>query len=1118
MSRVMLVVALLISLTVLFASETVLSNLLNANDYPFENSQYGMQRNIEEKTGHSLEIDANRVFADGTSPNRNKNVNPVLYGSIALGNSVYMGTTKIISYNQYNEKNIYYISSNGDFNIPYDTNEVLKIEFQHDSCDFENVRMTVNTSGISSNISLGSIQLRENVDRLLKVPIDYQDIQTAIDCIQNGGTVAVYQTMYPYQVDCLSWRDKHIRLVTNQAAPATLTSSTHAIRLDWEGIDNSDTIEGFIFDDCTNCNTEPDSYGLAIALENGSSPKVKNCTFSDNYLEFLSGVTPNLQLLQGAGCAVTIEGVVNQTNTPLFTNCTFIDNFAGNSYGGAAIGLLGQASFDNCVFENNQCMQNNGAASTGGAIYINSSNCPGVIKFKDCVFEDNYADGGVNDIDLIKCQDISTFIIDDCSFTRTSSAIPSATGASSIKLIKHNPDGTLLYYHNMSISMKRNVFTNYDCGIVDFYDNAGNSSLEFKNNIIDGCEDYGFYLDYYGGATTNPGYFKFTNNTFLNIDGDGLILDCGDTYEVQNNIFSNITGYGIKWGIGGNYATEELDINSCVFFANTLGNWDSNGANHTLTQNNIIELNPQLDANYVPVWSSSIKSPCINAGVPDLDGDGVLWYDEEIYDGNGNLLSDPDDRDIDLSRKDIGAKPLINNIENSVLEMHAGWNWLSLPGVDALSTGTVQIDGISYNLNQARYVFGEQVSPVNLFNIVYGYLDRILWNFTEEGSIQFNVNYWVGLTHSVTSPKGYKVRLRDYVPGTVKLEFDGFKAGSTGNSDTMIPLYAPREGQTSTTTLAGYYYRESQTIHEAIPANILQNVSCIKTQDWFAANLSYLNTQGMYGKTTWLHSSGVTGEIELRYGDAVEIVYTGTEDVSFAWEPASSGGNSNPYYVQTPTCFTYEEQKGYLPLIIEIDMDEYGEGDKPIEIAIFVNQECKGASVIKDDMVLLKAYVVDDPSLIGEELTFQLAFDNKSSKRKRISEYAVMDKEEGRFVTKSFRINNEYDFAYISLKEDDVESGAVPASVKLWSNYPNPFNPTTTIAYDTVKEGKVVLDVYNIKGQRVTTLVNETKQPGRHTVVWDGKDSSRKPVASGVYFYKLKTKDKVLTNKMMLLK
>jgi hypothetical protein len=89
----------------------------------------------------------------------------------------------------------------------------------------------------------------------------------------------------------------------------------------------------------------------------------------------------------------------------------------------------------------------------------------------------------------------------------------------------------------------------------------------------------------------------------------------------------------------------------------------------------------------------------------------------------------------------------------------------------------------------------------------------------------------------------------------------------------------------------------------------------------------------------------------------------------------------------------------------------------------------------------------------------------------------------------------------------------------LAQNYPNPFNPTTTIKYTLRDQAHVSLRVYNVAGQLVRTLVNEVQKPEAVTpIVWNGKNNAGQMVSSGVYFYKLVTKDFAQTKKMVLLK
>ncbi len=86
------------------------------------------------------------------------------------------------------------------------------------------------------------------------------------------------------------------------------------------------------------------------------------------------------------------------------------------------------------------------------------------------------------------------------------------------------------------------------------------------------------------------------------------------------------------------------------------------------------------------------------------------------------------------------------------------------------------------------------------------------------------------------------------------------------------------------------------------------------------------------------------------------------------------------------------------------------------------------------------------------------------------------------------------------------------------SNYPNPFNPETTISYNIDKASDVELTIYNIKGQKVRTLVDDQQEAGRHDIVWDGTDGKGKKVASGTYLYKVKADDQEVVNKMLMIK
>jgi thiol-disulfide isomerase/thioredoxin len=93
-----------------------------------------------------------------------------------------------------------------------------------------------------------------------------------------------------------------------------------------------------------------------------------------------------------------------------------------------------------------------------------------------------------------------------------------------------------------------------------------------------------------------------------------------------------------------------------------------------------------------------------------------------------------------------------------------------------------------------------------------------------------------------------------------------------------------------------------------------------------------------------------------------------------------------------------------------------------------------------------------------------------------------------------------------------------PAAFKLAQNYPNPFNPSTTIRFGMKAKGLVTVKIYDVAGRLVRTLVNEVRDAGAYSAVWDGRNNLGAHVASGIYFYKMETKGFSATKKLVLLR
>ena len=111
------------------------------------------------------------------------------------------------------------------------------------------------------------------------------------------------------------------------------------------------------------------------------------------------------------------------------------------------------------------------------------------------------------------------------------------------------------------------------------------------------------------------------------------------------------------------------------------------------------------------------------------------------------------------------------------------------------------------------------------------------------------------------------------------------------------------------------------------------------------------------------------------------------------------------------------------------------------------------------------------------------------------------------------------DFDRETMKEFPVDvSEESPASFALQGNYPNPFKPTTTIGFTLAEPGAVSLKIFSVTGQAVREFKNGQMAPGRHSIVWDGRDDAGNPVAAGMYISRLVTGGQTATGRMMLIK
>jgi len=386
--------------------------------------------------------------------------------------------------------------------------------------------------------------------------------------------------------------------------------------------------------------------------------------------------------------------------------------------------------------------------------------------------------------------------------------------------------------------------------------------------------------------------------------------------------------------------------------------------------------------------------------------------------------------------------------------LHKGWNWKGFPRLNR-----------SENCQLIPYVT-VSLSP---------YLTDIL---SPIGKAEYRNNNWnyFGL-NTLNSIDGYKLQMG--TDGFVRL----YEIGSIIDTLMVHHLF---EGQWNWVTYPCY-----ETIYpwEAL-SGVIDRIDYIMAENWS------MKRDG----DVWLYDGFV--QPRLRYGDSIMI--RTTRDCTFIWNyPLTTPDISEP---QKPVYFTYEDKADYETLMVE---SIEGNPDYS-EIGVFQDDVCVGARVNEAYPMQILAYSTPVEEG-GGALSFMLYSESKGAVA--VSPATIRP---GYYSANEPVIEPEqYGFRVLTLKTNDQQT---PSVLALHSNYPNPFNPSTTINFSLPQTAPVKLVIYNIRGQKVKVLLNESLEYGNHKVVWNGRDDSNRPVASGVYFARLEQCRVTKICKMMLMK
>jgi hypothetical protein len=552
----------------------------------------------------------------------------------------------------------------------------------------------------------------------------------------------------------------------------------------------------------------------------------------------------------------------------------------------------------------------------------------------------------------------------------------------------------------------------------------------------------------------------------------GGTLACESTTLTQDNIYYSVEGQYYTHTYK-NSIISKPNINNNPFYLFCLG------YNTDLTSlpgvGNIIAdpkfTNPSV-RDYSLKWDSEGPSQCIGTGYN-------IAYDDNPNDQNYNQNL----RTVLDETQDIGSVNYAwDRFATYSFTNDPQSNWMCFPVIDDKTNRTV--GGITYLADVMLAYFRQYETSPN----------------SPMTSVSFR---WYG-------PNGYDTYTHfPLTPITWHnmLGFLGYKALFNQNSimNTLHGCHRPYNSpvevpEPNEENWIGYFVPETQTPQFAF-GSFLDELYSIKTKNW-----SMDRVKPKRG-SPWI----ITPNMTLSYGDLVIVKKFGEEPgyseiENFVWQRLAS---QQQYLREEPTFFSFAKEPDYTPIYVQVDSLSIAK-----EIAILVDGECYGAAVIDNNLVMIQAFISSVPDGSDIQLVTWVGAKSQASP----INFNLYDSVTDQFVPCSRLIKENTDFYYVKLGNNE-QNGITSEIVGLRiSNYPNPFNPSTTINYNIPKDGDVKLNIYNLKGQLVKTLVSESKKSGSYKITWNGDDQAGNRVSSGLYFTRIESNGKTLTNKMLMLK
>ncbi len=604
-------------------------------------------------------------------------------------------------------------------------------------------------------------------------------------------------------------------------------------------------------------------------------------------------------------------------------------------------------------------------------------------------------------------------------------------------------------------------------------------------------------------------------------------------FNLGDKTFTFIQNGGLENGITPNEPNIKLaihtELNSLGWFSNHSFNWIDNPANATINQfidsellfhwimKNIIDTNGSilegcnraLTATVDGIdLSQELLTPygyhdwinCVNFILSDgeklyvfrnsesEETENDIWHNlsysdlDEFYaiKTYGTELSTRIDQyDMVCFSKDEDPIEYPNFLDIDYKTFSSGYNWTSFPRL-------VRNENINEEVDIIPIL--ETIEPTN-----FDYLD---FDADGENDLVYDNFTWNHVDYNIQSTTLYKIKIdpdeeRSLIVNGTRMEYDY----------TLTDPLATDEYH-----WLGYWLPESQNIEDAF-GDLWEDVKTVKAEDWFYGHHQDPRGPGGPGEPQYPSYSPKGKTMEYGKGYVVEFYYSeeNPEITDFQWTRSET--IEEPERKEKSEDFNYAEKAEYEVI------DVIGIDSGITEIGVYENDVCVGAVVVKDSSEQILVYS-DNANRDPVPFTFEITIGRGSSVP--IQSYSTLNLRSGEYEEiPVISGRQEYSVIKFGKQEEPENNIAMPI---LLGNYPNPFNPTTSISFSLPNEQDIELSIYNIKGQKVKTLYSGSADKGKHSMVWEGKDANDKSVSSGLYFYKLKTNNNVLTRKMIMLK